>query len=216
MHDPFQTHPATGQYYGTPALTNPFYAAQQFSPLNPAALLNPLAAIAGLSPMGGLGQYGMGQHGIGTQMNQPFAGGIQGGINPLQLQLASILAAQQIAAQQGFGASPLGNGLQNPLLAAYQNPLIGAGVFNSPWNPMLAATGLGTQFGWQQQPQAGLQQHFPYGAFGQGISPFGQIGAQLAPQSWVNQGGMFGGGLQQPFGQVYPLLAQLNARQFQP
>jgi hypothetical protein len=145
MHDPFQTHPATGQYYGTPGLTNPFYA-QQITPLNPLALLNPLAATAGISPIGGMGQA----------MSQPYNAGTQGGINPQQLQLASILAAQQIAALQGL----------------QQNPLFAAGLFNSPWNPMLAAAGFGAH--------PGLQ----------GISPFGQTGGQLAPQSWVNQGGL--------------------------
>jgi hypothetical protein len=78
------------------------------------------------------------------------------------------------------------------LAAALHNPLISNGVQNQSLNPILGA------------PQLGWQQHSP---FQQNASPFGQQNLfPLAPQSWVGQQG---------FGQVHPLLQQLNTRQFQ-
>jgi hypothetical protein len=104
---------------------------------------------------------------------------------------------QQAFGQQPFGQQPFG---QQP----YGQQAFGQQPFGQqPY---------GQQFGWQphsmypQIGQNGIQ-------FGQNGLPFGQIGSQLAPQSWVGQSGMFGGG--QGFGQIHPLLAQLNARQFQ-
>jgi hypothetical protein len=138
---------------------------------------------------------------------QPYGLG-QGLINPQQLQLAAL------ASQAGF---------QHPLLAAalLNHPLIAAGLHQ-------AALG---SYG---QPQFGLQQHSPYQQFGQMGSPFGQMGSPfgqqtgspfgqmgspfgqagypLAPQSWIGQGGPFGGG--QGIGQINPWLSQLG-RPFQ-
>jgi hypothetical protein len=111
-------------------------------------------------------------------------------VNPQQQQQQLQLAA---AIPQLFGASPWAIALQNQLLtAALHNPQVSNGVPNQLMNPIFGAQ----QFGWQQ--------HSP---FQQNVSPFGpQNVFPLAPQSWVGQPG---------FGQVHPLLSQLNARQFQ-
>jgi hypothetical protein len=118
----------------------------------------------------------------------PFA---QGGISPQHWQLAS-LAAQQAAIQQLHG-SPWQNpyGYQNPL---FQNPLL--------QNPLLQAILT------QQNPyaHAGLQQQW-----GQIQPQMGPYGNPLAPQTFIGQGGPFGG----QFGQYNPLLAQLGARGLQ-
>jgi hypothetical protein len=103
FHDPMQTYAQLGAY----------------SPINPAAGLNPLTATPGISPQLG---------------PQSFAGNpIYGGINPQQLHLAATLAAQTAISQLlGLPAvNPLqqmvgqqtpwaGGGLQNPLLAGIQ------------------------------------------------------------------------------------------------
>jgi hypothetical protein len=63
----------------------------------------------------------------------------------------------------------------------------------------------------QQYPQVGQYPQIgsPFGQIG---SPFGQIGYPLAPQSWIGQGGLFGG---QGFGQAHPFQSQLSPRPFQ-
>jgi len=204
FHDPMQTYAQLGAY----------------SPINPAAGLNPLTATPGISPQLG---------------PQSFAGNpIYGGINPQQLHLAATLAAQT-AISQLLGLSPAvnplqqmvgqqtpwaGGGLQNPLLAGIQqHPLAMAGL----QHPLLAAlqthqfppafSPFGGQGLQHQLGYAGL----PYGQqqpYGQIPSPYGQLGLPLAPQTWIGQAGQLGGG--QQHGQIHPLLqAQLAARALQ-
>jgi len=233
MHDPFQNYATLGSYYGMPTPGLPYLAALQASGINPATAINPLAATMGLpsiAQMGGIPQTGQqgygqqpwqqpfgqqqlygqqpygqqqlyGQQPYGQQQlygQQPFGQNPgQGFINP-QLQLA--LASQaQAAIPQLLGLSSLG--FQHPLLASLlSNPLIAAGLHPSA---------IGSYIG----PQLGLQPHSPYSQIGQIGSPFGQTPYPLAPQSWVGQGGMFGGG--QGFGAIHPLLSQLSGRPFQ-
>ncbi|HEX4227073.1 MAG TPA: hypothetical protein VHZ07_00270 [Bryobacteraceae bacterium] len=262
-YDPYQTYPALGQYYGITAPIGSPYAGLQTSALNPAALINPLAAALGVTsnPLTGGNQQ------VGQSSYPGFSA--QGGINPQQLQLASLLASQT-AIPQLLGMSPWATGLTNPMLAAtlHNNiPLLAAILQNPQLNPILAAaihsTGsqFGSQFGYQpnsmygqggspygqqtgspfgQAPsqygqqfgspfgqsgsQYGQQFGSPFGQsgsqygqqtgspFGQMGSPYGQIGSQLAPQSWIGQGGPFGG---QQFGQGNPLQSQFGARPFQ-
>jgi len=224
MHDPFQNYASLGSYYGIPTPGLPYLAALQASGINPATALNPLAATMGLpliAQMGGIPQTGQqgygqqpwqqpfgqqqpyGQQPYGQQQlygQQPFGQNPgQGFINP-QLQLASALAAQaQAAIPQLLGLSSLG--FQHPLLASLlSNPLIAAGLHPSA---------LGSYIG----PQLGLQPYSPYSQIGQIGSPFGQAPYPLAPQSWIGQGGMFGGG--QGIGAIHPLLSQLTGRPFQ-
>jgi hypothetical protein len=177
-----------------------------YSSLNPVAAFNPLAAAY-----------------------QPMAGIIP------QLQLAQILATRA-AIPQLSAASPWSNGLNNPLLALLQNPLIAASLENPLVNQLIAQTQFGAQqhnpfnpyigqqvpqFG-QQVPQFGQQvpqfgQQVPQ--FGQQVppywqigSPYGQISPMLAPQSWVGQQGLYGNS---PLGQVHPLVSQLLSRGLQ-
>jgi hypothetical protein len=197
-YDPFQNYSIAGQYYGMPTPLSLQYATPQTSAMNPAAAQNPFAANQGISQISPnqISPNNVAPNGF-PQFGQPMYQGIQqGGINPQQQQQQLQLAA---AIPQLFGASPWAIALQNQLLtAALHNPLLAAGLQNPSLNPML-----GQQLGWQQ--------HSP---FQQNVSPFGQQnGFPLAPQSWVGQGGQFGGG--QGFGQIHPLLSQLNARQFQ-
>jgi hypothetical protein len=254
-YDPYQTYPAVGQYYGSP------YTGLQTAALNPALLINPLAAALGVTsnPVTG----GIPQAGQSSYPGYPT----QGGINPQQLQLASLLASQA-AIPQLLGISPWATGLANPLLAAAlhnNNPLLTAILQNPQLNPILAASShsMGSQFGYQpnsiygqqfgspfgqggspygqigspygqqtgspygqqtgspygQQTGSpyGQQTGSPYGQMGspygqQFGSPYGQIGSQLAPQSWIGQGGPFGG---QQFGQGNPLQSQFGTRPFQ-
>jgi hypothetical protein len=158
----------------------------QYPPLqNPA--INPaaaLSAILGLSPMAQTA-------GIPPQMGpSPY------GMNPIQ----SFLSPQQQQLQQLQLASLLG--LQNPLLAAsvLNNPHISAGLHSQVPGPYGV-------------PQFGLQSPSLYPQLGQTASPFGQIGFPLAPQSWIGQGGLPGGG--QGFGPLHALQSQLIPRPFQ-
>jgi len=194
MHDPFQNYASLGSYYGIPTPGLPYLAALQASGINPATTLNPLAATLGLPSipqMGGIPQPGYGQQPwqqqpYGQQQlygQQPFGQNLGQGFIGPQLQLASALSSL---------------GLQHPLLASLlSNPLIAAGLHQSA---------LGSYIG----PQLGLQPNSQMGQIG---SQFGQAPPPLAPQSWVGQGGMFGGG--QGFGAIHPLLSQLAARPFQ-
>jgi hypothetical protein len=245
-YDPYQTYPALGQYYGMTSPIGSPYGGQQNSGLNP--------AFSGI-----------------PQTGQPSYPGVnaQGGINPQQLQLASLLASQA-AIPQLAGISPWTTGLVNPLLAAIlqnHNPLLAAVLQNPQLNPILAAYGhsigsqqfgnqpnsvygqtgspygqqTGSPYGQQTGSPYGQQTGSPYGQFGspygqqtgspfgqfgspygqqygspygqqQFGSPYGQIGSPLAPQSWVGQGGSFGG---QQFGQGNPLQSQFGVRPFQ-
>ena len=128
--------------------------------------------------------------GLQYQSLQPSA------INPLAA-LSAILGLSPMA--QVAGMNPIQSfinpqqlqlasllGLQNPLLAASGNPLIAAGL-----HPQVPGPYGVPQFG--LQPQMG--------------SPFGQVGFPLAPQTWIGQGGLFGG--------VHPLQSQLIPRPFQ-
>jgi hypothetical protein len=195
-YDPFQNYSQVGQYYGMPAPISLQYATPQTSAMNPAAAQNPFAANFGIPQLSPNVSVNTGF----PQIGQPVYQGIpQGGINPQQQQLQLAAAIPQL-----FGASPWAIALQNQLLAAaLHNPMLSGGLQNPSLN---AVSPFGQQTGWQQQPHSPFQQN---------ISPFGQGGFPLAPQSWVGQGGQFGGG--QAFGQqIHPLLlAQLNARPFQ-
>jgi hypothetical protein len=182
-----------------------------------------LGAYSGIpSPLGGgISPFGQpqGLQGIGY-----------GGVNPHQLQLAALLAAQQGTPQSGGlnagWQNPLASiGLQNPVvmqalqnplvlqalqnpfvLQALQNPLVHQGLQNPLLNPIVA------QYYQSQYPQMGTGGQQP---FGQSGSPFGQTGSpfgQLAPQSWIGQQG-FGGG--SPFGYSHPLLSQWGGRGIQ-
>ena len=235
MHDPFQTYATLGSYYGMPTPIGLPYAALQASGINPATALNPLAATMGLpsiAQMGGMGQQGygqqpwqqpFGQQSFGQQPygqqpygqqqlygQQPFGQNPGQGLIGPQLQLAAALAsqAQQAAIPQLLGLQSLG--FQNPLLASLiSNPLIAAGL-----HPSALGSYIGPQLGFHQHsPFSQLAQLGQLGQLGQIGSPFGQPNYPLAPQSWIGQGGMLGGG--QGFGAIHPLLSQLSGRPFQ-
>jgi hypothetical protein len=187
MHyDPFQTYSAFGGY---PGATNPFqtpYTSLQSSLFNPAAAWNPQAAgqVFGQQGYPGIPNYG------GQQQQNPF----QQQQNPLliaaqQLAAQQQMIAQQIAAQQlaqQVAAQQGGFGLGGPQMGWQQAP------FNPQINPMLNPQ-FNPQFNPMLNPQAGLYQHHGHqGHFGLGggqqqLSPFGQYGFPLAPQSWVGQ-----------------------------
>lgn len=220
MHDPYQTNPTFAAYT---ALNNPFtspYAtAMQTSAINPAVACNPLAA-----------QQAAQQLGIQGIQGNPYSNYAQ---QLQQLQLASALAQQATSpfAQAWGQQNPFVTGLQNPLVAQLQNPFVAAALqaqvqqnpFQNPLtslmaNPILAQ--LQSPYG--IQPYAQFQQHHLQHAHGlaglggvqgfggqQQFSPFGQIGSQLAPQSWVGQG------VAGQYGQVNPIALQLAARAFQ-
>jgi len=188
MHDPFQTYATMSSPYGAAQLgsLNPIGIPYnpQISNINPLAGIHPLAAAT----------LGLSQ--VAPQAYGPYQG--QNFIHPQHLQLAAALAQQAAIPQQPFGqygpALSAMAGPYNPIAALLNNPFV--------------AAALQSQYG-AQQPH--------YSQFGPGGgSQFGQlggIGAPLAPQSWVGQGGQLGGA--QGFGQINPLLAQLGARAFQ-
>jgi len=196
MHDPFQNYASSGSYYGMPTPIGMLYlAALQASGINPATALNPLAATMGLPSipqMGGIPQTG--QQGYGQQpwQQQPWQQ------QPWQQQPFGQNPGQSFIGPHLQLASALSSlGLQHPLLASLlSNPLIAAGLHQSA----LGSYG----------PQLGLQPNSQMGQIG---PQFGQAPYPLAPQSWVGQGGIFGGG--QGFGAIHPLLSQLAARPFQ-
>ncbi len=209
MHDPFQNYSTVGNYPGMISPSNFPYTSLQPSSINPMAGVNPAALLG----MGGPSQIAQ------------------------QLQTAAILAGLQNPFLQAAMQNPFINGgLQNPYQqASWGNPLLAIGLGN-PFlsglqNPMLNPIYAG-QNPWQQGGLFAQQQHLPYsqhysqlghigsqlGQFGQQLgSPYGQPGYPLAPQSWVGQGGPFGGGqgFAQGFGQGYPLLQQLGMRPYQ-
>jgi len=194
MHDPFQ-NTILGSYYGTPTPIGLQYP--QTPGINPAATLNPLLGLSPLAQAGGIQQFGQSPYGQSPYGQSPYGQNPgQGLINPQQLQqlqqlqLASLLASQAVA--------------QNPILASLlSNPLIAASLQNG-----VSQLGVHPQIG--QYPQIG-QMGSPFGQIG---SPFGQVGYPLAPQSWIGQGGPFGG-VQQGFGQINPFQSQLTPRPFQ-
>ena len=147
---------------------------------------NPAAAINPLAAAVGLSAIPTA--GIPQLGQQGYAGyPVHGGINPQQLQLALLFALQGMI-PQAVGLSQQTGGWQNPLLASLnQNPLALAGLQNPLLNPL-------------------AQQHAQY-------SPIGQINPLLAPQSWVGQPGLLGGG--QPFNPIHALASQLGPRPFQ-
>ena len=143
---------------------------------NPYAI-NPLAAIGG--PQGIAGGWG--------QQN-PFFGG---GQNPLQQLTQNPL--------QQLTQNPLQQLAQHPLLTlALQNPLLGHVLAQQYLSSQIAP-----QYGYTQQvgQPFGQQGGLPFGQqFGQGISPFAQVGNPLlqtgyplAPQTWIGQQGLGGG-----------------------
>jgi hypothetical protein len=194
MHDPFQTYQAL--QYGSPyqTLQNPL------AQLNPLAGINPyqqhtggISSFAGIPPQLLLQLAALASQG-GHQWGQSPYSGFQnpmlGGIlqNPQALQslhttglqqnplLASILQnpmALQGLQSQGLQQNPL---LQNPYLqqALLQNPLLAQSIG-------YGGSGYGQQFG---------QQHSPF-------QQLGQFGQGIPPQTWIGQGGQFGG---RPFG----------------
>jgi hypothetical protein len=117
-------------------------------------------------------------------------------VNPIQGQQFSQNPFVNPIQGQQFGQNPF----VNPMLAQQygQNPFV---------NPLLAQ-----QFGSGAVPQYGSQPYALHPAlghlaqqFGQTGSPFGQTGPLLAPQSWVGQPGVYGGG--HGLGQIHPLIA---------
>jgi hypothetical protein len=216
-HDPFQTYPNLGSYYGVQSPLGLQYPTLQTSAINPLAALS---AILGLSPMAqiaGIPQVGPSPYGVNPfqsfvnpQMQQaqsPY------GVNPFQ----SPINPQQM--QQG--QPPYGmNGFQSPinpqqmqlasLLASpliLQNPLLAASVLS---NPLIAASLHSSAPGSYGVPQFGLQSPSLYPQLGQAGSPFGH---PLAPQSWIGQGGLPGG--IQGFGPLHSLQSQMIPRPFQ-
>jgi hypothetical protein len=201
-YDPYQAYQTPG---GFNAIGNPFQ-----TPFNP--MQNPaINSVAGWNP---LTAY---QPQPAYFQSPPILAGLQQvgfqpGVSPhshlhlqqLAAQLAQQIVAQQLAAQQ---------------IAAQQNPY----GQQSPYGqqPFGLQPSLFNQQGFQQGLQQGPMMHPQAGQFGvggQGISPFGQqpgspfsqVGAPLAPQSWVGQAGQVGFGLNNPI-----LLAQLTARALQ-
>jgi len=192
-HDPFQTY----THYGVPSPFSLQYPSLQPSAINP--VVAALNAILGLSPIAqgaGIPQAGPSPYGM-----NPF----QSFINPQQMQQAS----------SPYGMSPTPSfinpqQLQLAALLGLQNPLLAASVLSNP----LIAAGLHSQVpGPYGVPQFGLQSPSLYPPLGQMGSPFGQIGFPLAPQSWIGQGGLPGGG--QGFGPLHALQSQLIPRPFQ-
>jgi len=236
-YDPYQSYSLQGQYYGLNGPMSSPYGALQPSALNPAAFNNPLATGFGVPSI----PTTTGNPQIG---GQPYYPGFSNqGISQQQLQLAAALATQA-ALPQLLGNSPWTTGLANPLILAalHNNPLLASILQNPQLNPILAHS-LGSQFGYQPNAIYGQggspygqqtgspfgQTPSPYGQFGspfgqgspqfgQGGSPYGQIGSPLAPQSWIGQGGQFGGqqfGQGNPFGQANPWQSQIGPRPFQ-
>jgi hypothetical protein len=137
-----------------------------------------------------MGAYG----GVTTPFTSPYANPAAA-INPLAAALGlSALPSAGIpqGGQQGYAGYPVHGGinpqqLQLALLFALQGLIPQTGGWQNPLlNPL-------------------SQQHSPY-------SPVGQINPLLAPQSWVGQPGLLGGG--QPFNPIHALASQLGPRPF--
>jgi hypothetical protein len=150
---------------------------------------------------------------VAGQFGVPYQGG---GISPFG-QGVGISPLQNVPYQNPLLQNPYIAGLQNPLLQQWQNPLQ-----HLQQNPLLQHA-IQAQIQAQLAQQLGLQ---PFAGHTQQISPFGQSGlpfgqlgqfgqagvpwtqgiSPLAPQTWIGQGGQFGG-----YGQMNPL-AYLAAR----
>ena len=108
--------------------------------------------------------------------------------------------------------------LGHPQAAPWQNPLFQAAaqqlaqqVVTQQLAQHIAQQLVAQQLGAQQLNQAvAYPQAGQFGPNGQSISPFGQIGVPLAPQSWVGQAGQSGNGQTNPL-----LLAHFAARALQ-
>jgi len=227
-YDPYQIYPALGAFSGMPASANFPYAAQQTAQNAVAGALNPFAAAAlGLS--NNLQNAGIAQ--TGQQMAPAFGNQQQqGGLSPQQLQLAAAILAAQGVIPQLHAQALLGNaGLSQPFVAGLQNPQFAYQPQAVYGQQQLGQ--IGSPFGQQQLNPAyqgnpyqanpyNQHQINPYQANVYQANPFqnnqvyGQF-AQLAPQSWVGQPGIFGNP-QQAFVQGNPLANNpWGARNFQ-
>jgi hypothetical protein len=143
-------------------------------------------------------------------LQNPFVAGLQ---NPLQQQWQHPFLQQHPLLQQHLQQHQL---LQHQLLQHAIQAQIQAQLAAQQL-AQLAAQQVGMQpFGGQsQQISPFAQTGSPYGhlggQFGQVGGPWGQGVSPLAPQTWIGQGGQFGGG----YGQIHPL-AHLGAHQYIP
>ncbi|HWF48608.1 MAG TPA: hypothetical protein VG168_16480 [Bryobacteraceae bacterium] len=187
-YDPYQTYSALAPYYG---LNSP--------------IGSPYAAVTGGIPQ------------VTGQTSYPGFNA-PGGINPQQLQLASLLASQA-AIPQLLGISPWATGLANPLVVAAlhnNNPLLAAVLQNPQLNPILGASGhsMGPQFGYQPNSMYG-QTGSPYGQ--QSGSPFGQTGSPYGQQTgspFGQTGSPYGQQFGSPYGQTGSLYGQQSGSPF--
>lgn len=203
-YDPFQTYAALGPYTG---IGNPFqtpFTSMQTSATNPAAAWNPLIA-NGFSQSVSPGQQGY--------PGMPIANGIG--------------QAWQITPQTALWQNPLlQTGFQNGYAQSpFVHPLAAQHAAYHLAAQQLAQHLLAQQFAAQQlaaqqlgmQTLLGNQQNGMYsplgqiGMGGQSISPLGQTGVPLAPQSWVGPAGQQQSGV--PANPI--LLAHLTARALQ-
>jgi hypothetical protein len=153
---------------------------------------------------------------VGSFGNPLFAGFQNPLLNPMvagygPLQHGGQFGHHQHSPFSQFGqfGSPLGQigpqfGQFGPQLGQFGPQLGQFGPQLGQFGPQLGQLGPLGQIG-SQLGQFGSQQ-------GQ-LSPYSQIGYPLAPQSWVGQGGPFGGA--QGFGQIHPLLQQIAMRPYQ-
>src|SRR5713226_9853056 len=100
-HDPFQNYATLGSYYGMPTPIGLQYPSLQAAAVNPATALNPLLGLSPMAQGNGIPQVGQSPYGVNP--------GLQGLLNPQQLQLASLLASNPVLAASL---------LSNPLIAA--------------------------------------------------------------------------------------------------
>jgi hypothetical protein len=203
-YDPTQTYAmqAYGNLGGYPG------AAGQFGVPHPA--LQTLGMQPGISPLLGGGISPL--QNIPYQnplLQNPFVAGLQ---NPLQQQWQNPFLQQHPLLQHLHQHQVL----QHAIQAQIQAQLVAQQL------AQLAAQHLATQqpgmqpFGGQpQQISPFAQTGSPYGhlggQFGQAGGPWSQGVSPLAPQTWIGQGGQFGGG----YGQIHPL-AYLGAHQYTP
>jgi hypothetical protein len=207
-HDPMQAYAM--QTYATLA-GYPGVTGQFGSPIQP---LQTLGLQPGISPL-------LQSGGISPLQNVPYQ-------NPLFQN--PIVAGLQ---------NPLLQQWQNPLQQLQQNPLLQHAIHAQIQAHLaqqlvaqqvaqqLAAQQVAQQLAVQQQgaqPFGGHSQQIlpfgqtglPYGQigaqFGQGVNPWAQAISPLAPQTWVGQGGQFGGG----YGQIHPLAHLVGRGQYVP
>ena len=181
-YDPFQTNATLGANAG---MANPFntpFTALQNSAINPQT--NPAA-------------------GWNPGIPQMFAGGQFGhpGINafPQTLPHTPLL-------MNGLQPGLLHNNVQNPFLQQLAAQQLAQHILSQQ---LAAQQIVAHQIAAQLGQQTGA--YSPFSQIGLQGSPFGQNGyGQIAPQSWVGQGGVPGGAQTSPI-----LLAQLTARAMQ-